>query len=184
MSARRERRERVVVTREVAVTCVPDGRPAELPAGTLVQITQALGASFTLLVDGQLMRLAGADADAIGKPVPVAPVLPDVTDLAGLRGQVWQTLKTCYDPEIPVDIVELGLVYVCDVLPMDGGEFRVSIKMTLTAPGCGMGDMLVDEIHEKLLALPHVAEVDLEFVFDPPWDRSRMSEAAMLSLGL
>jgi metal-sulfur cluster biosynthetic enzyme len=73
---------------------------------------------------------------------------------------------------------------VCDVLPMDGGDFRVSIKMTLTAPGCGMGDMLVDEIHEKLLALPHVAEVDLEFVFDPPWDRSRMSEAAMLSLGL
>jgi probable FeS assembly SUF system protein SufT len=149
-----------------------------------VQITQALGASFTLLVDGQLMRLAGADADAIGKPVPLAPVLPDVAGPAGLRGQVWQTLKTCYDPEIPVDIVELGLVYVCDVLPMDGGDFRVSIKMTLTAPGCGMGDMLVDEIHEKLLALPHVAEVDLEFVFDPPWDRSRMSEAAMLSLGL
>jgi probable FeS assembly SUF system protein SufT len=177
-------RERAVVTRTVAVTCVPDGTPAELTAGTLVQITQALGAAFTLLVDGQLMRLAGADADAIGKPVPVAPVLADVEGPEGVRAQVWQTLKTCYDPEIPVDIVELGLVYGCDVLPTEGDGFKVSIRMTLTAPGCGMGDMLVDEIHEKLLALPRVAEVDLEFVFDPPWDRSRMSEAAMLSLGL
>ena len=155
------RRERVIVRRNVEVACVPDGTPAELPAGTLVQITQALGASFTLLVDGQLMRLAGADADAIGKPVPVAPVVVQAEGPEGVRAQVWQTLKTCYDPEIPVDIVELGLIYACDVLPMDGGEFRVLIKMTLTAPGCGMGDMLVDEIHEKLLALPRVAEVDL-----------------------
>ena len=103
----------------------------------------------------------------------------------GVRAQVWQTLKTCYDPEIPVDIVELGLDYACDVLPIDGtGDFRVSIEMTLTAPGCGMGDLLVEEIHEKLLALPRVTHVDLDFVFDPPWDRSRMSEAAMLSLGM
>ena len=177
-------RERVMVTREVGVTCVPDGHPVDLEPGTLAQITQALGSSFTLLVEGQLMRLAGADADAIGKPIPLAPVLPEDVSPEGLRGYVWQTLKTCYDPEIPVDIVELGLVYVCDVLPMDDGEFRVSIKMTLTAPGCGMGDLLGDEIHEKLSALPHVGEVDLEFVFDPPWDRSRMSEAAQLTLGL
>ena len=179
------RRERVIVRRNVEVACVPDGTPAELPAGTLVQITQALGASFTLLVDGQLMRLAGADADAIGKPVPVAPVVVQAEGPEGVRAQVWQTLKTCYDPEIPVDIVELGLIYACDVLPMDDSDdFRVSIEMTLTAPGCGMGDLLVEEIHEKLLALPLVAQVDLDFVFDPPWDRSRMSEAAMLSLGL
>ena len=179
------RRERVIVRRDVEVACVPDGTPAELPAGTLVQITQALGASFTLLVEGQLMRLAGADADAIGKPVPAVPVLAQAKDADGVRTQVWQTLKTCYDPEIPVDIVELGLVYVCEVLPLDGSDdFRVSIEMTLTAPGCGMGDLLVEEIHEKLLALPRVAQVDLEFVFDPPWDRSRMSEGALLSLGL
>jgi probable FeS assembly SUF system protein SufT len=179
------RRERVIVRRNVEVACVPDGTPAELPAGTLVQITQALGASFTLLVDGQLMRLAGADADAIGKPVPAAPVVVQAEGPEGVRAQVWQTLKTCYDPEIPVDIVELGLIYACDVLPMDDSDdFRVSIEMTLTAPGCGMGDLLVEEIHEKLLALPRVAQVDLDFVFDPPWDRSRMSEAAMLSLGL
>ena len=179
------RRERVIVRRNVEVACVPDGTPAELPAGTLVQITQALGASFTLLVDGQLKRLAGADADAIGKPVPAAPVVVQAEGPEGVRAQVWQTLKTCYDPEIPVDIVELGLIYACDVLPMDDSDdFRVSIEMTLTAPGCGMGDLLVEEIHEKLLALPRVAQVDLDFVFDPPWDRSRMSEAAMLSLGL
>lgn len=179
------RRERVIVRRDVEVACVPDGTPAELPAGTLVQITQALGASFTLLVEGQLMRLPGADADAIGKPVPEVPVLAQAKDAEGVRTQVWQTLKTCYDPEIPVDIVELGLVYVCEVLPLDGSDdFRVSIEMTLTAPGCGMGDLLVEEIHEKLLALPRVAQVDLEFVFDPPWDRSRMSEGALLSLGL
>lgn len=179
------RRERVIVRRDVEVVCVPDGAPAELTAGTLVQITQALGASFTLLVEGQLMRLAGADADAIGKPVPTAPVLEQAEGPEGVRAQVWQALKTCYDPEIPVDIVELGLVYACDVLPIDGtGDFRVSIEMTLTAPGCGMGDLLVEEIHEKLLALPRVVQVDLEFVFDPPWDRSRMSEVALLSLGL
>ena len=177
-------RERVMVTREVGVTCVPDGTPVYLEPGTLAQITQALGSSFTLLVEGQLMRLAGPDADAIGKPVPLAPKLPDGLSPEGLRGQVWQTLSTCYDPEIPVDIVELGLVYICDVLPMDGGAYSISIKMTLTAPGCGMGDLLGDEIHEKLLALPQVGEVHLEFVFDPPWDRSRMSEAALLSLGL
>lgn len=179
------RRERVIVRRNVEVARVPDGTPAELPAGTLVQITQALGASFTLLVDGQLMRLAGADADAIGKPVPAAPVVVQAEGPEGVRAQVWQTLKTCYDPEIPVDIVELGLIYACDVLPMDvSDDLRVSIEMTLTAPGCGMGDLLVEEIHEKLLALPRVAQLDLDFVFDPPWDRSRMSEAAMLSLGL
>ena len=142
------RRERVIVRRDVEVVCVPDGTPAELTAGTLVQITQALGSSFTLLVEGQLMRLAGADADAIGKPVPMAPVLEQAEGPEGVRAQVWQALKTCYDPEIPVDIVELGLVYACDVLPIDGtGDFRVSIEMTLTAPGCGMGDLLVEEIH-------------------------------------
>lgn len=180
----RAARERVMVTREVGVTCVPDGTPVNLEPGTLAQITQSLGSSFTLLVKGQLMRLAGVDADAIGKPIPLAPVLPQDLGPEALRGFVWQTLKTCYDPEIPVDIVELGLVYVCDVLPMGGGDFRVSIKMTLTAPGCGMGDMLVEEIHEKLLALPRVGEIDVAFVFDPPWDRSRMSEAALLVLGL
>jgi probable FeS assembly SUF system protein SufT len=180
-------REPVVTTRAVRVECVPDGRPADLPAGTPAQITQALGGSFTLWVEGQLMRLRGADADAIGKPVPVAPEAQGDVRPDELRGLVWQTLKTCYDPEIPVDIVELGLVYVCDVLPMEDkhdGQFRVSIKMTLTAPGCGMGEVIADEVCDKVLALPRVGEATVDIVFDPPWDRSMMSEAALLTLGL
>ncbi len=177
-------REPVVITRAVRVECVPDGRPADLPPGTPAQITQALGGSFTLWVDGQLMRLRGADADAIGKPAPVAPAAPTDIGPDDLRGLVWQTLKTCYDPEIPVDIVELGLVYVCDVLPMNDGQFRVSIKMTLTAPGCGMGEVIADEVCDKVLALPPVGEATVDIVFDPPWDRSMMSEAALLTLGL
>ena len=127
----RTMREPVVTTRAVRVECVPDGRPADLPPGTPAHVTQALGGSFTLWVEGQLMRLRGADADAIGKPVPTAPAAAAQSADIGvdeLTGLVWQTLKTCYDPEIPVDIVELGLVYVCDVLPMDDGKYRVSVK--------------------------------------------------------
>ena len=177
-------REPVVTTRVVRVERIPDGTPAELPAGTAAQITQALGSSFTLLVDGQLMLLKGADADAIGKSAPVVPALPADVGPDELRGLVWQTLKTCYDPEIPVDIVELGLIYVCDVLPMDDGQFKVSIKMTLTAPGCGMGEAIADEACDKVLALPRVGEATVEIVFDPPWDRYMLSEAARLTLGL
>lgn len=180
-------REAVVTTRAVRVERIPDGTAAELPAGTPAQITQALGSSFALLVDGQLMRLKGADADAIGKPVPAAPLVPADIGPEELRGHVWQTLKTCYDPEIPVDIVELGLVYVCDVLPIGNsgdGQFKVSIKMTLTAPGCGMGELIADEVCDKVLALPRVVEANVDIVFDPPWRRSMMSEAAQLTLGL
>lgn len=183
----RPQHEPVVTQRAVRVECIPDGRPADLPAGTPAKITQALGGSFTLWVEGQLMRLRGADADAIGKRIPsvdLAPTAPTDSGLNGVRSLVWQTLKTCYDPEIPVDIVELGLVYVCDVLPMDGGRFRVTIQMTLTAPGCGMGESIADEVCDKVLALPQVGEAHVDIVFDPPWDRSMMSEGAMLTLGL
>ena len=143
------------------------------------------GSNFTLHVDGQLVRVAGRDADAIGKPVPTA-VTAQAEDvkLDDVKGLVWETLRTCYDPEIPVDIVELGLVYVCDVIPIDDEQVKVSIKMTLTAPGCGMGDAIANEVAEKVLALPRVAEVNVDMVFDPPWTRYHMSEAARLTLGL
>lgn len=177
-------RETVLLRRPVQVERIPDGTPLDLPEGAWGQVTQALGSSFTLVVDGQLVRLKGSDADAIGREVPVAPSVPVDVNLEDVRGLVWQTLKTCYDPEIPVDIVELGLIYACDVIPTEDGQARVSIKMTLTAPGCGMGEILADEVADKVLALPRVAEVNVEFVFDPPWDRSRMSEAAQLELGL
>lgn len=131
----KQRREAVVTRRPVRVERIPDGTPLELPAGTVATLTQALGSSFTLVAGGQLVRLNGADADVIDREVPAAPQVPDDIKPEDLRGIVWQTLKTCYDPEIPVDIVELGLVYYWDVLPMEDGEYRVSIKMTLTAPG-------------------------------------------------
>lgn len=180
----RGRRERVIVRRGVAVETVPHGGRVELEPGTMAEITQSLGSNFTLLVEGRLVRLRGADADAIGKPVPAAtgPSAPEGDE--DLASAVWRTLATCYDPEIPVDIVELGLVYACELTTMDDGRQRVAIRMTLTAPGCGMGDLLAEEVADKVLALPGVGEVKVDMVFDPPWDRSRMSEAAQLALGL
>ena len=177
-------REPVVTNRPVQVERVPDGTPMELPAGTSAEITQALGSNFTLHVEGQLVRLAGRDADAIGKPVPVAIEAHADIALDDVKGLVWETLRTCYDPEIPVNIVELGLIYVCDVIPIDDEHVKVSIKMTLTAPGCGMGEAIANEVAEKVLALPRVAEVNVDMVFDPPWTRYHMSEAARLTLGL
>ena len=177
-------REPVVTNRPVQVERVPDGTPMELPAGTSAEITQALGSNFTLHVEGQLVRLAGRDADAIGKPVPVAVEAHADVALDDVKGLVWETLRTCYDPEIPVNIVELGLIYVCDVIPIDDEHVKVSIKMTLTAPGCGMGEAIANEVAEKVHALPRVAECNVDMVFDPPWTRYHMSEAARLTLGL
>lgn len=179
----RANREAVVFLRAAQVECVPDGTPFEVPAGTVAHITQALGTNFTLLVEGQLVRLKGEDADAIGRDVPSVAAEVDGAP-QDLQSRIRQVLKTCYDPEIPVDIVELGLVYGCDVLPRDEGGTRVEIRLTLTAPGCGMGDSLANEIADKVLALSDVDEVNVELVLDPPWDRSRMSEAAQLALGL
>ena len=179
----RARREPVVVRRLVTVGRIPDGTPLELEPGTLGQVTQALGSNFTLLVEGQLVRLKGSDADAIGKPVPDATAA-QADPGEDLEASIWRTLATCYDPEIPVDIVDLGLVYRCDLTPMPDHRTRVEIDMTLTAPGCGMGELLAEEVADKVLALAGVGEVKVDMVFDPPWDRSRMSEAAQLALGL
>jgi len=179
----RRQREPVVFRRPVQVERVPDGERFELPAGTVGEITQALGSSFTVHVDGRLVRLKGADADAIGKPVPQAPAAAEGAP-ADLQARIWRTLETCYDPEIPVNIVELGLIYGCELTPMTSGRTSVAIRLTLTAPGCGMGEALGNEVAEKVLALDEVGEVSVDLVFDPPWDRSRMSEAALLSLGM
>ena len=179
----RPRREPVILRRLVTVECIPDGTLFELEPGWTAEITQALGSNFSLNIGGQLVRLKGSDADAIGKPVP-EPLPAEADDGTDLRTRIWRTLGTCYDPEIPVDIVELGLVYSCDVSPRDDGRARVVIQMTLTAPGCGMGDVLANEVADKVLLLRDVGEVKVDMVFDPPWDRSRMSEAAQLALGL
>ena len=178
----RPQRETVIVRRPVQVDLIPHGTPVELEPGTFAEITQALGSNFTLHVEGRLLRLRGADADAIGKQPP-APAATN-GEPADLPTRVREILKTCYDPEIPVDIVELGLIYGCELTPLDGGGTKVAIQLTLTAPGCGMGDALGNEVADKVLALEGVQEVTVDLVFDPPWDRSRMSEAALLSLGL
>ena len=176
--------EPIVFTRDCNAVMVPQGQAVSLPAGQSGYITQALGGSFTVFVDGNLFRISGQDADAIGKEPP-API-----ELAADAGEeeveklVWQQLRTCFDPEIPVNIVDLGLVYECAVGKVENGERKVEVKMTLTAPGCGMGDILVDDVRSKIEAIPTVAEADVELVFDPPWNHAMMSDVAKLETGM
>ncbi len=176
--------EPVKFERDCPAVMVPQGERVELPAGSVGYITQGLGGSFTVFVEGNLFRIAGEDADAIGKqPVP-APELPAGASDDDVELLVWQQLRTCFDPEIPVNIVDLGLVYACGVHPIGDGQRRVQVEMTLTAPGCGMGEVLVDDVRSKIERVPTVAEADVELVFDPPWNQSMMTEAARLETGL
>jgi probable FeS assembly SUF system protein SufT len=176
--------EPVVIYREVDATIVPSGQQVKLTPGQAGYITQALGGSFTLYIDGNLYRISGEDADAIGKEVVKAPELPPNATESDVLGAVWEQLRTCYDPEIPINIVELGLVYDCAVYPGQDGTRRVEVKMTLTAPGCGMGDILVADATDKIERIPTVNEAKVELVFDPPWNQSMMSEAARLQTGM
>jgi probable FeS assembly SUF system protein SufT len=172
----------VEVQREVDAALIPTGVKVTLQKGTLVYVTQALGNAYTVHVNGNLVRIPGKDGDALGL---VILTLPDVNQMDGtVEDKVWIQLKTCFDPEIPVNIVALGLVYDCHVLPLGKDDYRVEIKMTLTAPGCGMGPLLVTEIEEKIRSIHGVIDVKVDLVFDPPWDRSRMSDEAKLQLGL
>jgi probable FeS assembly SUF system protein SufT len=176
-------REARTLSRDVEVAAIPYGDRITLAAGTNVFITQALGGSYTAMTDhGYLVRIEGKDADAIGE-TPIAPIT--AADVAGrsVRDLAWEQLKSCYDPEIPVNIVDLGLVYRCETEPVDGGQ-KVNVEFTLTAPGCGMGDFLRMDVQQKLLSLPGVKEADVQVVLDPPWDQSMMSDAARLQLGL
>jgi probable FeS assembly SUF system protein SufT len=176
--------EPFVIQREVDAVMVPSGHAIKLQPGLAGFISQALGGSFTLYIEGNLYRLAGADADAIGKePVLVPQLPPDSTD-EDVRALAWQQMKTCYDPEIPVNIVDLGLIYECNVSPNDDGSRSVDVKMTLTAPGCGMGEVLVQDVKEKVEQIPTVREAKVELVFDPPWGREMMSPAAQLQTGM
>ena len=176
--------EPVTLERDCPAVLIPAGDSVTLPAGTAGFLTQALGGSFTIYIEGNLFRIAGRDGDAIGKPALTAPELPDDATEAELENAVWQQLRTCYDPEIPINIVELGLVYECKVERTDSGNRVVKIKMTLTAPGCGMGDILAQDVREKIEMIPTVERAEVEVVFDPPWNRSMMSEEARLEAGL
>ena len=177
-------REEAVLARDVEVTAIPYGDRLTLNSGSPVIITQALGGAYTLVtMQGYMVRLDGKDADAVGKE-PQAP--PSEEELRGrtMEERVWDQLKTCYDPEIPVDIVELGLVHSAEVVPREEGGQKVAVRFTLTAPGCGMGDVLRQDIERKVLSIPGVAEADVQVQLDPPWDMSKMSDAARLQLGL
>ncbi len=170
--------------RDCAVVMIPSGEELTLPAGTVGYITQSLGGSFTVFVDGNLFRVAGVDADAIGREAVVPPSLPENASNEDVEKLVWSQLKTCYDPEIPVNIVDLGLVYECGVTVNDGGSRRVGITMTLTAPGCGMGDILVEDVRSKIEIIPTIDQVDVELTFEPPWNHQMMSEEARLETGM
>jgi probable FeS assembly SUF system protein SufT len=173
-----------VLARDVVGSAIPYGDKVPLTQGSPVIITQALGGSYTVVtMQGYMVRIEGADADAIGKEVVAAPT---TEQMAGrpLVDLVWEQLRTCYDPEIPVDIVELGLVHSAEAVPLPEGGQRVSVRFTLTAPGCGMGDVLRQDIERKVLSLPDVKEADVQVQLDPPWDQTRMSDAARLQLGL
>jgi probable FeS assembly SUF system protein SufT len=176
--------EPVVIHRDVRAIIVPAGVEVKLRAGQAGYITQALGGSFTVYVEGNLFRIAGEDADAIGKEVVKPPELPPNATSEDVRALVWEQMRTCYDPEIPINIVDLGLVYECEVEQNDDATRTVSVKMTLTAPGCGMGEVLVEDVKDKVQRIPTVREAQVELVFDPPWNPSMMSEAARLQTGM
>lgn len=176
--------EPVSFSRDCTVVLVPQGERVTLPAGSVGYITQALGGSFTVFVEGNLFRIAGEDADAIGKEAPEALALSEDAGDDEVEKLVWEQLRTCFDPEIPVNIVELGLVYTVELGRRDDGERKVDVRMTLTAPACGMGDILVDDVRSKVERIPTVVEADVELVFDPPWNQSMMSETAKLETGM
>jgi probable FeS assembly SUF system protein SufT len=180
-------RETITLSRDCEAIEIPYGTKTVLPKGTQVMVEQSLGGSYTVLTDrGAMVRIDGKDCDALGlsaegeseeQPQSVA------TTTKELEEQVWEQLKTCYDPEIPVNIVDLGLVYGVVVKEIEGG-YKVDVTMTLTAPGCGMGDVLKEDADTKIAAVPGVKERSVELVVDPPWDPSRMSDAARLQLDM
>jgi probable FeS assembly SUF system protein SufT len=173
--------ERVELSRDVQAVQIPAGHTVLLERGTEAYITQSLGGSYTLQVPeyGGLFRISGRDGDAIGKEVVEETIVAE----GDLEQQVWTALKTCYDPEIPVNIVDLGLVYSMEIAPVDGGN-RVDVKMTLTAPGCGMGASIAADARYKILALPGVTEADVEVVWDPPWNPQMISDEGKQRLGM
>jgi probable FeS assembly SUF system protein SufT len=184
MSMRHTQHEPVVVQRDVRAVIVPAGIEVKLRTGSVGYITQSLGGSFTVYVEGNLFRIAGEDGDAIGKEPLRRPELPPGATEEDVKRLVWDQLRTCFDPEIPLNIVDLGLVYDCRITANNDATRDVDVKMTLTAPGCGMGEVLVADVRDKLMAIPTIRKANVDLVFDPPWNQSMMSEAARLQTGL
>ena len=173
-------KESIRLLRDVDAFVVPSGDEVKLLAGNLVQITQALGGNYTVLINGNMVQITSENADALGLEIQ-----EETLDNSGgnLEQQVWDQLKTCYDPEIPVNIVELGLIYDLNIKESDTGQ-KINIKMTLTAPGCGMGPVIADEVERKVNGIEGVESVNVELVWEPMWSREMMSESAQLELGM
>ncbi|WP_020157618.1 putative Fe-S cluster assembly protein SufT [Methylobacter marinus] len=178
-------RETVVLTRDVNVVTIPDGNTGTLSKGHEVTIHQSLGNNYTVVTEhGHMVRIAGVDADALGKDMHQLHTLVSETSPEAVEKNCWEVMKTVYDPEIPVNIVDLGLVYSCKVTPTGEGLNDVHVMMTLTAPGCGMGPVIQSDVEKCIRELPGVDNVNVEIVLDPPWSRDMMSEVAQLQLGL
>ena len=173
-------KESIRLLRDVDAYMVPSGDEVKLLAGNLVRITQALGGNYTVIMNGNMVQITSENADAIGIELDEKPS----TEIKGdLEQQIWDQLKTCYDPEIPVNIVELGLIYDLKIKDAQAGK-KVAIIMTLTAPGCGMGPVIADEVDRKINGLKDVESVSVDLVWEPMWNRDMMSEEAQLELGM
>jgi probable FeS assembly SUF system protein SufT len=174
----------IELARDCDAVQIPHGSPIVLPKGTSVDITQTLGGTFTVHAQGGLYRISGKDADALGMEIPTEEKKPASGPVDIDEKQIWEILRSCYDPEIPVNIVDLGLVYDLAIEKMPTGHSRVNVKMTLTAPGCGMGGVIAGDAQQKILALDGVEEANVEVVWDPPWHQSMISEQGRRILGL
>ena len=178
----------ITLRRGCSAVLVPSGEKITLAAGSTLWITQSLGGSFTVMTDrGYMARIDGHDADALGAPVISETRAEDAAPAESAEEtekRVWDQLKRCFDPEIPVIIVDLGLIYDCAVKALAGGEYKAEVRFTLTAQGCGMGEFLKEDIRSKLLKVPGIREVHVELVWEPPWNQSRMSGTAKQELGI
>jgi len=175
-----------ILSRDVPATQIPAGTPGTLPAGTAVWIMQTLGGNVTVRCDQGLFRIDAADASAVGAEFTAQPAAGAAVAAGGTFSEqsVWDALKTCFDPEIPVNIVDLGLVYDLSVEPTPAGRNRVDVKMTLTAPGCGMGPVIANDAKQKILALPDVEDANVAIVWDPVWTPQMISPDGRKVLGL
>lgn len=173
--------ESVRLLRDVDAYMVPSGDEVKLLAGNLVKITQALGGNYTVIMNGNMVQIREENADALGMEIAIPKATSSFN--GDITQQVWDQLKTCYDPEIPVNIVELGLIYDLNVLGPEEDK-KVEIQMTLTAPGCGMGPVIAEEVDRKINGINGVTNVKVDLVWEPMWNRDMMSEEAKLELGM
>jgi probable FeS assembly SUF system protein SufT len=175
----------VTLSRDCEAILVPSGEKLRLRRGSRVWVTQSLGGTYTVMTNrGDMARIAGEDSDALGMESGVRKASLGTEQTDDIEKLVWDQLKTCFDPEIPVNIVDLGLIYDCRVTPLAEGGNRAEIQFTLTAQGCGMGEVLKKDIQARILSVPGIKEVDVELVWDPPWDQSKMSKEAKIELGI